>query len=303
MKIIEGKTEFQLNEKTAVAIGKFDGIHLGHHKLLDEIVLAKDRGLKATVFTFDPAPSVYFGTEDDKALTTRDEKRAILASMGVDYLIEYPMNDTTSKVSAQDFIEQFLVGYMNAAYIICGDDLSFGYKGQGDYGLLEKYQDKYGYIAKEISKVCHNGSVISSTRVRNAVTNGDMAEVTAMLGRPYSFIGNIVHGAHLGTGIGFPTINLLPADNKILPPCGVYYSRTIIGGETIKSITNVGFKPTVSDVKQPGIETHLYDFNEDVYGEDALVELLEFKRPEMHFGSVDELKIALAKDVEEGRRY
>jgi len=154
-----------------------------------------------------------------------------------------------------------------------------------------------------INKVCENGREISSTFIREEVEIGNMEHVTKLLGEPYMVIGQVVHGAKLGRKIGMPTINILPQKEKMLPPKGVYYSKTVIGEKEYKSITNIGEKPTVSNDKQIGVETYLYEFDQDVYGKNAIVKLLKFKRPERKFSDLEELKAQMLIDINDGREF
>lgn len=302
MYIIENTTEFRLESPSAVAIGKFDGIHLGHQMLIHKIIEQKQKGRLATVFTFDTSASAFFGGEE-KELTTKAEKRAIFQAMGVDVLIEFPLTGETAATEPIEFLQRYLVKQMQTAYICAGTDLSFGRKGAGNYELLQQYADIYGYQIELIDKVKMDGEEVSSTRVRNAVRAGRMEEAAKMLGMPYSIIGRVEHGKRLGRTIGMPTANLLPDEDKLLPPNGVYYSRVILDGNTYRSISNIGCKPTVSDRQIMGVETYLYDFAGDIYGRDITVELLGFRRPEMKFDGVESLKAQMEEDIEAGRFY
>ena len=303
MKIIEGKTNFNIEGECAIAIGKFDGIHRGHKVLLDKILGCKEQGFLATVFTFDPPPNEFFGQTTSKELTTREEKRQLFEEMGIDILVEYPLNETTAATKPLDFIEDILVGRMHAKFIAAGDDLSFGYKGAGNCKLLKELQVMYGYEVNIIPKVCEEDKIISSTYVRNEVEAGDMELVTKLLGREYMITGPVLHGRKLGRTIGMPTVNLIPPSNKLLPPNGVYYSMVHVAGEWYQGVTNVGCKPTVSNEKIVGVETYIYDFEQEVYGEEISVKLLKFERPEMHFDGVEELKAQMNKDMEAGKQF
>lgn len=301
MKIIEGTTDFSLSEKTAVAIGKFDGIHLGHQKLLSRLLLQKERGLLATVFTFD-IPAAFFGGEE-KELTTRAEKRAAFAALGIDVLIEFPLNRETAATAPEAFVQDYLAKRMRAAYICAGPDLSFGKGGKGDFSLLSRCADRFGYRTERIEKVKVDGEEVSSTRVREAVRLGRMENVQGMLGKPYSAGGFVEHGKQLGRTLGMPTANLLPDEKKLLPPNGVYHTRVRIDGrdERYRGISNVGCKPTVSDENRVRIETYLYDFDGDLYGREMIVEFLHFCRPERKFDSVEAMKTQIAADIAAGR--
>lgn len=302
MHIIENTTEFQLDRPGAVAIGKFDGIHLGHQKLIQKIIEQKAKGYLATVFTFDTSAAAFFGGEE-KELTTREEKRIVFEKMGVDVLIEFPLNRETAATEPVEFVQRYLVSQMQAAYICAGTDLSFGRRGAGNYELLQQYADSYGYQVELIDKVRMDGEEVSSTRVREAVRTGQMEAAARMLGTPYSVSGTVEHGRRLGRTIGMPTANLLPEQDKLLPPNGVYYSKVLMGGRIYRSITNIGCKPTVSENHIMGVETYLYDFAGDIYGKDISVQLLAFRRPEMKFDGVDSLKAQMQKDIAAGQIF
>ena len=303
MQIIAGTTDFKILRPTAVAIGKFDGLHRGHRELLQQILQTKKEGYLSTVFTFDPPPEVLFGKRQAREITTKEEKRIIFEEMGVDILIEYPLNESSAAISPEEFVRVVLKEQMNMSYLVAGYDLSFGHRGAGDAKLLRKMAPELNFDLKIIEKICENGREISSTLIREEVECGNMKYVTKLLGEPYRIIGQVVHGAKLGRKIGMPTINILPQKEKMLPPKGVYYSRTVIGNKEYKSITNIGEKPTVSNEKQIGVETYLYEFEQDVYGKNAIVKLVEFKRPERKFANLDELKAQMIKDVNEGREF
>lgn len=303
MQIIAGTTDFKILRPTAVAIGKFDGLHRGHRELLQQILQTKKEGYLSTVFTFDPPPEVLFGKRQAREITTKEEKRIIFEEMGVDILIEYPLNEISAAISPEEFVRVVLKEQMNMSYLVAGYDLSFGHRGAGDAKLLRKMAPELNFDLKIIEKICENGREISSTLIREEVESGNMKYVTKLLGEPYRIIGQVVHGAKLGRKIGMPTINILPQKEKMLPPKGVYYSKTVIGNKEYKSITNIGEKPTVSNEKQIGVETYLYEFEQDVYGKNAIVKLVEFKRPERKFANLEELKAQMIKDVNEGREF
>lgn len=302
MQIIERTCEFQLPGRSAVAIGKFDGVHLGHRKLIHKIIEQKKENQLATVFTFDTSATAFFGGEE-KELTTLAEKRRIFDEMGVDVLIEFPLNRETASTAPEEFVSRYLATQMRAAYICAGTDLSFGKNGAGDYVLLQEYADRYGYRTELIDKVTVNGEEVSSTRVREIVRMGQMGDAAHMLGAPYSVSGRVEHGTRLGRTIGMPTANLVPDKDKLLPPYGVYYSRVLMEGRAYRAISNVGCKPTVNAGNAAGVETYLYDFENDLYGRDITVELLAFRRPEMKFDSVERLREQMQADIAAGRDY
>ena len=296
MKIIEKTTEFELTEDTAVAIGKFDGFHMGHQKLLHMVTEQKAKG-------FVPSPAAFFSKEAQQELTTIQEKRNIFEEAGVDYLIEYPFYQEIADMEPETYIRKVLVEQLHAKCIVAGEDVSFGKKGMGNYRLLEQKSAEYGYQVIVIDKVQYQGREISSTYVRDAVKQGEMELVTKLLGQPYHVGGTIVHGRHLGTGLGMPTVNILPPPEKLLPPNGVYYSYVMMNGRIYLGITNIGTKPTVSGEAVMGVETFIYDFDQDVYGQDIQVYLLHYKRPEMRFHGIEALKKQMATDIAAGREY
>ena len=302
MRIIENTTEFHLENKSAVALGKFDGIHLGHRRLLERVLEQKSQGLQTVVFTFDTSAASFFGGET-KELSTREEKRAVFSRLGIDVLIEFPLNRGTAATEPAEFVARYLAEQMQTAYLCAGPDISFGKGGAGDYKLLSEYAGTCGYQVELIDKVRVDGEEVSSTRVRQAVREGDMEKVSAMLGAPYCVSGKVVHGRQLGRKLGMPTANILPDVRKLLPPNGVYYSRARLGDAVYRGISNVGCKPTVSDEKIMGVETYLYDFSGEVYDRDMTVELLAFRRAERTFESVEALRRQIEADVEAGRSF
>lgn len=303
MQILRGQSDWKLKEKSAVAIGKFDGIHKGHQVLLSHILRQKERGMKSVVFTFDPPASVFFGKTGEGELTLLDEKRKFFEDLGVEILIEFPFNKQTVAIPAEDFVKEILVGRMNAAYIAAGTDLSFGAGGKGNSVLLNEMAKKLGFEVQIIDKIFYGNREISSSYVREEVEKGNMGTVSALLGRDYAITGVVENGKRLGRKLGMPTLNLYPPKDKLLPPNGVYYSVVNHGKDSYKGITNIGLKPTVNDAPVIGVETYLYDFDGDLYGEKITISLMEFKREEKKFENVDALKNQMEHDLAEGRAF
>ena len=308
MKIIDSLEQLHIEEDTAVAIGKFDGIHLGHQALLKEILKAKEKGFKAAVFTFYPSPAVVFGGGEEQlrgtvveprfqSLSTREEKRQFLKEAGIDYFVEYPLDLKTAAIDPAEFIQKLLVEQMKVKLVVAGPDLSFGAKGRGDFELLKKYSEICGYEARQIDKVCKDGQEISSTRVRAAVERGDMKEAEQCLGNRYAVSGIVRHGAKLGRSMGFPTVNVIPEKEKLLPPFGVYHSIVTLDGHRYAGVTNIGRKPTVHQGKDITVETFLFHFAGDAYGKRIRVELLQFVRPERRFEDQEQLQHRIDQDV------
>ncbi|MDE6685797.1 MAG: riboflavin biosynthesis protein RibF [Lachnospiraceae bacterium] len=312
MQIIDSMEQLHIEEDTAVAIGKFDGIHRGHKALLQEILDAKKHGLKAVVFTFYPLPTVVFGQgkvgtqpfdRRFQSLSTRAEKRRYLEEAGIDYLVEYPLNLTTAAIEPVEYITSILVERMHVKLIVAGPDLSFGKQGKGDFALLRQYAEKYHYEARQIEKVGIGGREISSTRVRESVEQGDMKAARVYLGSWYCVEGIVRHGTEIGRTLGFPTLNLVPEKEKLLPPFGVYHSQVEIEGTMYQAVTNVGRKPTVHDGEEVTVETFVFHYQGQAYGLLVRVELMEYARPEQKFAGKEQLMEQIRQDVERAEKY
>ena len=309
MRIFSDVKEFRkkcasVKKGTALAIGKFDGIHLGHQKLLDIVKSYKNKGLATVVFTFDIPMAAFFSGHEVQVLTTNEERREYLAELGIDYLIEFPVNDETINTEPEDFVKDILVRRLNAKIIAAGYDCSFGRGGRGNIELLRSMQKKYGFETVEVEKISYADEIISSTLVRGFVADGNMEMAEKLLGHPYSVGGKVSHGRKLGSAaLAMPTVNIMPASDKLLPPFGVYFSNVIVGSSIYHGITNIGRKPTISDHEAVGVETFIYDFDDDLYGEKLRVDLLHWHREEMKFPGIDALKIQMHKDMNMGKDY
>lgn len=303
MKLIKDTTQFYIEEKTAIAIGKFDGIHLGHRELLQQILEAKKTGLKAAVFTFTPSPGAYFSGRNIQEITTREEKRRLFESMGIDYLVEYPFGKEAAGILPEDFVKDILVGRMSAGLVAAGEDLSFGYEGRGNWQLLEKMGKKEGFLIRIIPKICYGGRVISSTYVRDVIKEGNMELAKVLMGEPYFLEGMVLTGNQIGRTMGMPTVNLIPDKEKLLPPKGVYFSTVEYKEKLYKGVTNIGQKPTVGNHNPIGVETYIYDFSKMIYGENIRVSLLHYERAEQKFASLEQLKEAIEKNIADGEAF
>ncbi|OUQ28345.1 riboflavin biosynthesis protein RibF [Lachnoclostridium sp. An131] len=295
MKIIKGTTEFQIQEETAISLGKFDGFHQGHQLLVDRVLQKKREGLKSLIFTFD------FG--DRPVLLLPEERRRMLGKRGVDYLLECPFVESISHMEAEKFVREILVRRLHVRYLAVGTDFRFGYQRRGDYRLLERLSTECGYQVEVVEKACYQGEEISSSRIRRELEQGHMELVNQLLGYAYSVTGEVLHGRRIGRTLGMPTTNLLPSERKLLPPNGVYATRTVIDGELFEGITNIGYKPTVGGETRKGVETYLFDLDRDLYGEILTVRFYGYERAERKFASLDELKKRIEQDVFWGRTY
>ncbi|MBQ8815654.1 MAG: bifunctional riboflavin kinase/FAD synthetase [Lachnospiraceae bacterium] len=315
MEIISGTIDFQMEESTAVVIGKFDGLHIGHQLLIDRLLEQKKKGLKAVVFTFDRSPVSLFLCDGDtyRELCTLQEKREIFEAMGVDVLVEFPMNMQTAAISAEEFVTEMLQKQLFCKKLIAGEDITFGYKGLGDSRLLKKYSKDCGYDVEILEKLLVNyvfseeasGEEISSTVIRKAVNAGNISRANRLMNRAFSVRGEVIHGRQLGGSLlDMPTANVEWPKNKVLPPFGVYFTRVITEDGCYDSITNVGKKPTVASAEEEILsESYLYDFHGDLYGKEIVVEFYEYLRPEQKFESLEALKVQMQKDMSLGRGF
>lgn len=305
MRVITGTREFQIEEPTAVTIGKFDGRHKGHQKLLREMLCFKERqGLKAAVFTFDMAPAGVMAGRVQTVITTNQERRNKMAKMGIDYLVEYPFDQNTAHMSPEEFVSEVLVRRMHAKAVVVGTDCSFGYKGKGNAQLLKEMSESCGFEAVIIEKEQDDHRDISSTYVREELDQGNIEKANELLGEPYAIHGVVVHGNHIGGAIlGFPTANILPPPEKHLPPFGVYVSQVLVDGALYRGVTNIGKKPTVEGESPVGVETFIMGLEANLYGKEIEVQLLNFERPEQKFSSLEELKERIEKDKEYAAAY
>jgi riboflavin kinase/FMN adenylyltransferase len=307
MQVIAGTRAFSIEEPTSVTIGKFDGRHKGHQKLLREMMELKQKyGYKIAVFTFDMAPAGVVSGKKQTVITTNQERRNNMEKMGVDYLVEYPFNTEVAHMTAEEFVAQILVGQMHARAIVAGTDCGFGYQRSGNAELLRKLAPKYGYETVIIEKEQDDHRDISSTYVREELDLGNIEKANELLGEPYSIHGIVVHGNHIGgPRLGFPTANILPPPEKHLPPFGVYVSRVLVRGRYYSGVTNIGRKPTVEGDAPIGVETFLLDLEGemDLYGEMIEVQLLNYERPEQKFASLDDLKARIELDKQYASEY
>lgn len=305
---IKKTRDFQIDEPTVVTIGKFDGRHLGHQKLIGRMMEIKARyGYKAAVFTFSVAPADLVQGKSHTVITTNEERRNNLKKIGIDYLVEYPFTQEVAHMEAERFVKEILIDRMGMKAIVVGPDCGFGYKRSGDAALLAKLSGLYGYHLEVIEKRKDEDRDISSSYVREELDKGEIEKANALLGEPYYIHGQVVHGNHIGEPVlGFPTANLLPPKEKHLPPFGVYVSRVLIDGQFYGGITNIGKKPTIKtkDGESPvGVETFIFDYEGDLYGREIEVGLLHYVRPERKMSGLEELKEQIGKDKDFGRVF
>lgn len=278
-----------------VAVGSFDGVHLGHRALLARLASeSKKYNLPAVVFTFGTADGPKSGF---KQLAQSELKPLLLASEGVNILISAQFS-AFKGISARDFAVDFLYGELGAKSIVCGYDFRFGNNREGDIKLLSELLSDKGVEVISASATTYGGLPVSSTLIRGLVSDGDVKKAGLLLGREFSFFADICRGARLGRKIGFPTVNQLYSKELVVPKYGVYAVKVKLGNKVYGGVANVGLKPTVGGVDAPLCETHIFGYSGDCYGQTAEIRFVEFIRAERRFGSVDELAAQIKRDKE-----
>ena len=288
--------------RSSVTLGKFDGLHRGHQKLINLIRREQGEKNRSVIFTFDVSPRSYILHSPPKYLLTYEERRELAENLGVDILAECPFTEALMHMEPEDFVKEYLAERLHARYLAVGPDFRFGYQRRGTPELLKELGRTYGFRTEIVEKEKYKGRDISSTFVREELEKGHIEEVNQLLGYTYFTKGEIVHGRQLGRTIGIPTANLIPPVIKKLPPNGVYITESLIQGKTYQGITNIGYKPTVKE-NFLGVETYLFYCNADLYGQEAEVRFYRYLRPEIKFSSLEELKCQMLKDIEEGKSY
>ena len=291
--------------ETVSAIGFFDGIHKGHQQVIGKAVeIAKQKNMESAVITFHPHPSVVLkkGQNHVKYITPLLEKQRILQQMDVDRLYIIEFNTELSKLSPQEFIDHFIVG-LNIKHLVAGFDYSFGHKGEGNMSNIATFaKDRFTFTV--IDKVTMGDEKVSSTRIRQLLKQGDVETVHQLLGRPLKFTSIVIPGAKRGSVLGYPTANLEINEEALLPKIGVYAVKVFYKQAVYEGMASIGTNPTFKEDKgNLSVEVNIFDYNNDLYGEELQVEWHKFMRDEVTFDSIDELIDQLAKDEENIRNY
>ncbi|MBE7030836.1 MAG: bifunctional riboflavin kinase/FAD synthetase [Ruminococcaceae bacterium] len=278
---------------TVIALGKFDGVHRGHTALLEKTAqIARAQGLTSVVYTFPVKTGALMGGA---------EKQALFSDLGMDRVYAEEFTEQFRRMSAGEFVKNVLMEQFHARHVVVGFNYRFGYQRSGDAQLLAKLCAPYGVGVTVVEPVMADGEPISSTRVRALIEQGDVDAAQTLLGRRYAVTGEVLHGKQLGRTIGFPTVNLIPSQEILLPRRGVYATITMVDGKQVKGVTNVGPNPTVEVDAPDKVETHLFDFDGDLYGARIKVEFVEKLRDEHTFSSVDELRKQIEEDKKRAR--
>lgn len=303
MKVIQSILEIPQEEKIGITIGNFDGVHIGHQHLLQDIrKKCNEKGLLFVVVTFIPHPQKILSPGKDRFLINSYlYKRELLENLGVDYLIEVDFNRDFSTLSAEVFLKNFLLPHSGLEDIYLGYDFAFGANKQGDFDIVKETCKNVNVFIQPKFEL--TGQLVSSTLIRGLINRGELFKVQEVLGRAFRLEGTVIKGEGRGKKIGFPTANILIDSDLIIPAKGVYVSRTTNKGMTYNSITNVGNNPTFNSSESIFIETHLFDFDDFLYGENIEVELYSKLRDEKKFSSVNELVEQIKKDIELAKEF
>lgn len=286
-------------ERSWCTVGSFDGVHLGHQALIHQLVEgAHASHSQAIVITFTPHPAVFFGRSPQAyILTSPNERIELLKSLGVDQVIPIKFDEEVARLSAAEFMTG-LKQHLGLVHFLAGYDFALGHNREGNLEALKEIGEKEGFQVGAFAPFTGTNGIISSSRIRDLLHQGKLAQANENLGRPYSLEGNVISGEHRGHKLGFPTANLNIAPDRLIPANGVYASRATIAAKSYIAVTNIGVRPTFENpLPSPRVEPHLLDLQEDLYGEFLKLELIEYLRTEQVFGSAEELIVQVKKDI------
>ena len=290
----------------SLTIGNFDGVHLGHQEILKTIKsYAESKGQKLVVMTFVPHPVQILSPKKDFLINNYNQRRDYLNDLGVDYLVEIEFNRDLSTMSPSEFMEKFIVQNTGVKDFFLGHDFAFGSNKSGDHNFIEEYckgrEINVHILKKFISESIHGS--ISSSAIRNEISDGNVSEANLMLGRKFMLSGTVVKGAERGKQMGIPTANMGYDDTRKVPARGVYITQIKVNNQLWHSVTNVGHNPTFNDTNQTFVETHILDFDNDIYGQEIEVYFIDKVRNEKKFSSVNELISQINDDIKVVREY
>ncbi len=295
------KTQLEsLTEPTSIALGVFDGVHIGHRAVIGEAVRGAKNGLLPTVFTFQTGGEKPSHKKGQETILTADLKRKKLEELGVSVVYEIPF-DTVKDDSPEYFAEQILFSRLNAKKIVCGFDFRFGKNAAGDTALLKRLCEERGIEVVVVPPMTDGGQPISSTRIRHCLQQGDIVSANRLLGYEYCYDMVVVDGLKNGRKIGIPTINQEFDPGFLIPKFGVYASKVSVGGKDLPGITNIGVKPTIQGVRSPLAETYIIGIDQNLYGQKIPVSLFHYLRAEQKFRDLDDLSATVKKDIDRAK--
>ncbi len=299
MKVIRDLEAFRPQKPTAVTVGSFDGVHLGHQKILSDLKeIAVKNDAETVVISFEPHPKIFFNPDSDmRLLTTMDEKISLISQQNIDYLILQKFDKKFAAQTPEIFIKK-LMTHLNMKDLLIGHDHRFGKNRSGTYDFIKSLENQYGFKTHKIEPVKVNGKEVSSTLIRQTLRKGAVDLAQVYLGRPYFLTGQVVHGNRLGRKLGFPTANLTIREKyKLIPRQGVYLVRSFIDNQPVYGMMNIGYRPTING-RRLIMEVHFFDYDGDLYGKDIAVYFLKRLRDEQKFPDLEALKEQLKKDAE-----
>src|SRR5215217_1741423 len=304
MRLFHGTDNAEIQRPTVLTLGVFDGLHLGHQFIMRTVVeRARATGAVPTVITFDPHPRAVLHPESaPPLLQTFDQKVEALGVLGIEQTIVVRFTQEFSTIRAADFLNDVVVDRLHAKEVYLGKGFAFGHNREGNIELLKRMGDQLGFVAGEVPEVRLRGGRVSSSKIRKLLAAGQVNLARRMLGRPYGVEGVIIRGNRRGHTIGFPTANLKP-HNRVVPKFGVYATATLVDGTWRRSITNIGVRPTFENEAEPSIETYIFDFDGDLYGDVLRVRFLHRLRDERKFSGIDELKAQIERDSARALNY
>lgn len=301
MKIYESLEDYQPADNVVVTIGTFDGVHLGHKKLIKRVrEAAAEIGGNSLILTFFPHPRMILYPEEHgvSLLNTVREKQELLEAESIDHLVIQAFTPEFASISSHDFIRKILVEKLRTQRLIIGYDHRFGKNREGSFDDLVKGAAEFGYSVEKIEEEDVNDIAVSSTRIRKALARGDVATATAFLGKPYAMSGMVVHGNKIGRTIGFPTANIqIPEDYKLIPAEGVYVVEVLLGQELHYGMLSIGRRPTLESAGKLSVEVFILDFNREIYGMEITLKLLAWVREDIKFKSLDALTAQIKNDL------
>lgn len=290
--------------KSVLTIGNFDGIHLGHRKLLESVIsLAKEHKIPSAVITFSVHPTLVLnGDSSLQLLTPPSHKEELLRELGIDIVQSLVFTHEMANTSAEDFLAGYMIPQFDPHTIVMGYDSRFGHQRRGDLDFVRSQEAGFGYQTLYVPPLYNGNQIVSSTLIRSHLLAGRVHDANELLATPYRIYGSVVHGDKLGHDLGFPTANLLPEEpQQLIPASGVYLSQVNLRGERFFGLTNIGISPTVKNTNKKVVETYMLDFDKDIYGATIEVELLTRLRSELRFANVDELKNAMQDDLHQAK--
>lgn len=302
MQVIREDENNCYNKNSVVTVGTFDGIHLGHKKIISDLIeIKKERNLRSVVVTFDPHPQLILKNKHHtiKILSTTEEKIKEFEKLGVDLVFIINFTKDFSETNAEDFYKNYLIEKIGLKDIVIGYDHNFGKNREGNYKTLKNFSTKYGFNVHKVDEYKINGERTNSTTIRNLLIEGNVEKASQILGYNYYFTGTVVTGDKRGKKIGFPTANIKPiSEYKLIPKNGVYFVSAEINNAKHYGMMNIGNRPTIADLKEIFIEVNIFDFDSDIYNETIKIEFLNYLREEKKFSSIEELIAQLNKDKE-----